>query len=290
MKISDQPGYRTREITLSEFLSDYMETRITPSNLEPKDEQGNIMQPIIGFLTIYGMDDRPSMNAVFLFPDRLVYMFVYISTSLGYEPYPNPMYETIEIEGRTEYKLERNSNYTNLVISWGSLYGFYGMKETKIKFSNGPEVDCFCRAFLLVRHHLSNNIPIPTNVTLEELGVERGYIVEESIQRFLKPGAEISAKEAIRLETAERLHRSKRQAFTKGEMVAWQDSLFRFRDYITLERKYQEESRGELAKMGEIFYRDEVYYALYMPITNREWAIKRADNVTRGILIATSRR
>lgn len=291
MKISEQPGYRTREISLSEFLSDYMETSITPYQLEPKDEQGNIMQPLIGYLTVWNMGEfRPSMNAIFLFPDRLVYMFVYISTLLGIEPYPNPMYETIEIEGRTEYELEKNSNFVKMVIRWGSSYGFYGLSETRIEFSNGPEVDCFCRAFMLVRDHLSNKIPLPANNVLEQLGFERGYIVEESIQRFLRPDVKISTEEAIRLETAERLHRSRRQAFTKKEMEDWGYSLLRFKDYISLERIYLKESRGEFTNIGEVFYRDEVNYALYMPITNKEWAIRKADNITRGCLIATSRR
>lgn len=291
MNISEQPGYRTREISLSEFLSDYMETSITPYQLEPKDEQGNIMQPLIGYLTVWDMDEgRPSMNAVFLFPDRLVYVFVYISTSLGIEPYPNPKYETIEIEGRTEYELEKNTDFTNVVIKWGSYYGFYGLSETKIEFSNGPEVDCFCRAFMLVRDHLSNKIPLPTNNALEQLGFERGYNVEESIQGFLRPDTKISPEEAIKLETAERLHRSRKQAFTKKEMEDWGYSLLRFRDYITLKNNYLKESRGEIVRIGEVFYRDEDYLALYVPITNKEWAIKKADNITRGCLIATSRR
>jgi hypothetical protein len=294
MKISSQPGYRTREITLSEFLSDYMKTKTTPNTLEPKDHQGNIIRPIIGFLTIYDMDRRPSMNSAFLFPDRFVYMYVNISNPLGiFEPYPNPYYQSIEIEERTECELERTGNYTNLVITWGSVAGtphIYGLKKTKVRFSNGPEVDCFYRAFLQIRHHLSTNIPLPTNNVLDELGFERGYIIEESIQRFLKPGVEISEKEAIRLETAEKFHRSKKMAFTRNELGGWGDSFTRFHDYQTLIRKYQEQSKSEMAKISDIFYRDEENFALYMPITNREWAIKKADDVTRGCLVAAGRR
>lgn len=187
MPRAEHSSCRTREITLVEFMVKHMNSKTDERSMDRLMNALRGETPLLGYLTFYAMDSQPTLEVVFLYPDRVVTVHNTMLPNWEYEPYPNPNVKAIPIDPNTTCHLDVDGDI--VVVSFtGSFAGLtvdYPQGNTRL--ATGPEVETFVRAFNQVRDLRAELAKGSGTVDWARLAFERSYDINESVRNFNRP-------------------------------------------------------------------------------------------------------